>query len=620
MSIPGQGVPHSPHSQDPQRPRASERGGGAQGPRGPRRSGPAGPHLGRGVAVAALLIVLTAALGFGSSHRGGARLAPAAPAAPTAPATPHEAPLTIAASVAPGGAPLTAAALKSAALAGIKPGIWFDPPTVRPGERPYDLEVKKAPNVVRAADGSEQRVNLRSYNGMLVGPTFRVRPNDTLKVNLVNRLATACSPAPAGAGMSGMAMSLDATNLHTHGMHISPSGKSDNVLREVQPGCTADYSFAILPAGTPRGEPAMTHYPGSHWYHAHLHGATAVQLASGMAGALIVEGDIDAIPEIRAARERTFVFQQLAFDKSGEVKALADLTNNWNGKVPEVNGPKKHTTVNGQTKPLIELRPEQVERWRLIDAGIFEVLDLSLRNEANAAEVIPLHEIALDGITLKAVKQVDGLELAPGYRADVLVKAPRSAGTYLLYKARPAVQLTALTAGGPLPAAADEPQILAVVHVAGEPCTSVRNPCASRLLPDGTRLPAPLRDIARSEVTAPERHATFNVVNGKFLINDRTFDPDHVHADFQLKKGTVEEWVLANDSGGAHPFHIHVNAFQMVNDDGTPGEWRDTILVQPGDKLRMRTRIETFTGRFVLHCHILTHEDLGMMQLVEVSP
>ena len=248
------------------------------------------------------------------------------------------------------------------------------------------------------------------------------------------------------------------------------------------------------------------------------------------------------------------------------------------------------------------------------------MLDLSLRNETNPADVITLHEIAVDGITLKAVKATNQLELAPGYRADVLVKAPKTGGTYLLYKAKPTLRLTALTLSGPRVAVVDEPQILAVVRVAGEPCTSTHDPCASELIPDGTPLPAPLRDIKREDVTRPERSVVFNVVAGKLVINDRTFDPDHVSPDFQLKKGSVEEWVLSNKSKGPHPFHIHVNAFQMVNDDGSPGEWRDTIVVPPGKTLRMRTRIETFTGRFVLHCHILTHEDRGMMQLVEVSP
>jgi FtsP/CotA-like multicopper oxidase with cupredoxin domain len=528
--------------------------------------------------------------------------------APGAPATP-----------AAKGTALTAAALRSAESYDLPVGFWFDPPEASwRGPSPYRLEVRYATNSVRVGDGQLQRVYLRSYNGYLVGPTFRVRPNDTLRIDLANNLPPG-PPCEHGHGGK-MEMNLDCTNLHTHGLHISPSDKADNVLREVPPRTTADYILPILPAGNPPGQEPMIHYPGTFWYHAHLHGATAVQLASGMAGAFFVEGNVDTIPEIRAARERTFVFQQLAFDKDGEVKSLDDLNLNWAGDKPgdpPRHGPKKHTTINGVVKPLIELRPLQVERWRMIDAGIFEALDMSLRNEANPAEAVPFHVIGVDGITLKAVRRQEQVGLSPGYRADLLVQAPARTGTYLLYKQRPAIHLTALT----LPAArakdVDLPEILAVVRVAGESCASPRNPCASRLLPAGTPLPAPLRDVPAG---GGVRTATFSVVSGQFLINGRTFDPNVVHPDFRLRRGTTEEWVLRNTSGGPHPFHIHVNAFQMVNADGTLGDWRDTVVIPPRSELRMRTRIERFPGRFVLHCHILTHEDLGMMQLVEVAP
>jgi FtsP/CotA-like multicopper oxidase with cupredoxin domain len=519
---------------------------------------------------------------------------------------------------------LTREALAKAELFAIEPEPWADPPEASwQGPKPYPLVVRYGSNTVRVGkDGKPQKVSLRSYNGGLVGPTFRLKPGDTLKLDLDNQL-----PDVGGSGghHGEMDHPLNWTNLHTHGLHISPRDKSDNVERKVKPTEKADYEFQILPAGNPRGEPPMAHYPGTFWYHAHLHGTTAAQLASGMAGALIVEGDIDQIPEIKNARERIFIFQQLAFDKDGEVKSLDDLDGNWAGDDPDdppKHGPEKHTTINGKVKPLIELRPSQVERWRLIDAGVFEMLNLSLRDQANPQQPIPFHAIAFDGITLKAVQELKEIELAPGYRADVLVQAPKAPGTYLLYKRAPNLRLTALTLTGEDAARVDEPAILAVLKVAGEPCTSPRNPCASKLLPAGTKLPAPLPDIPES-VTLPVRTVEFSVGPKGFLINGRLFDPDKVDRDFQLTKGATEEWILTNTSKGPHPFHIHVNAFQMVN-NGQAGEWRDTIIVppaksgQPG-KVRFRTRIERFTGRFVLHCHILTHEDRGMMQLVEVK-
>lgn len=522
---------------------------------------------------------------------------------------------------------LSRAELAKAELFELKPDQWQDPPEApRPGPDPYPLVVDMARNEVRVGEqGTVQSVFLRSYNGKLVGPTFRVRPGETLKIDLVNRLKKPAGPEPPmDMSNCGVHERPDVTNLHTHGLHISPSGLSDNVLREVPPGGSdakpEHYVYDILPAGNPPGEKPIPHHPGTDWYHAHLHGSTALQLASGMAGALIVEGDVDEIPAVKAAKERIFVFQQLAFDKDGEIKSIEDLNGNFTGKDPAKNGPKKHTSINGVVKPLIPMRPGQVERWRMIDAGVFEVLDLSLRKKDDPSEVIPFYQLALDGITLARVKDATQIELGPGYRADALVQAPLEPGTYELYKTRPKLNLLAFATDQER-RLADKPEILAEIKVGDEPCTSPANPCSTAMLAAGTVLPAPFKDIPKEELTQPdpEKNVTFSVEAGKFMINNHCFADDLILPEFRLKKGEVKEWRLHNVSQGPHPFHIHVNPFQMVNADGTPGEWRDTIIIPPSGDLRMRTRIERFTGKFVLHCHILPHEDRGMMQLVEVQ-
>ncbi|MFY9823177.1 MAG: multicopper oxidase family protein [Thermoanaerobaculia bacterium] len=522
----------------------------------------------------------------------------------------------------PKAAALTAAELAKAELFGLEPDTWQDPPEApRPGPTPIPLVVDYGQNnkVRVGEDGKLQDVHLRNYNGKLVGPTFRVKPSDTLRLSLLNRLPKPAQPAPPmDMDNCGVHEQLDVTNFHTHGLHISPSGISDDVLREIQPGGPnarpEPYAFAILPAGNPPGEKPIDHHPGTDWYHAHLHGSTAVQLASGMAGALIVEGDIDQIPAVARAKERIFVFQQLAFDKDGEIKSIEDLNGNFTGNNPPKTGPKKHTSINGVVKPLIVMRPGQVERWRMIDAGVFEVLDLSLRRKDNPSIVVPFHQIALDGITLARVKQAGQIELGPGYRADALVQAPLTPGiTYELYKSKPSFNLLAF-ATEQESRLAGKPEILAEIKVETGTCTA---PCSTAMLAPGTVLPAPFADIRST--TLPVKNVTFSFDAGKFKINNECFHHEHVLPEFRLKKGAVEEWHLHNTSGGPHPFHIHVNPFQMLNADGSPGEWRDTIIVPPGGELRMRTRIERFTGRFVLHCHILPHEDRGMMQLVEVS-
>ena len=157
---------------------------------------------------------------------------------------------------------------------------------------------------------------LRTYNGMLVGPTIRAKPGDTIHLRLINKLPVPDKfpthpqqPEPTGHGGHGHQFSFNITNLHTHGLNVAPQGpidpatgkvpfESDNVLLEVGPGEQQDYRIQIH----------ADHPTGTFWYHAHVHGATAVQLSSGMAGALIIEGgnrdngDLDTVACHRAGQ------------------------------------------------------------------------------------------------------------------------------------------------------------------------------------------------------------------------------------------------------------------------------------------------------------------------------
>src|SRR5262249_54872784 len=142
------------------------------------------------------------------------------------------------------------------------------------------------------------KVFLRNYNGKLVGPTLHVRPGDTLRITLKNEL----DPETDTGALDTM-HGFNTTNLHTHGLNVSPSGDSDNVLREVGPGKTASYVIKI-----PANHPA-----GTFWYHAHKHGSVAGQVGSGMAGALIIAGGQDNVPEIAAAADRVLVLQQIPY-------------------------------------------------------------------------------------------------------------------------------------------------------------------------------------------------------------------------------------------------------------------------------------------------------------------
>lgn len=505
---------------------------------------------------------------------------------------------------------LTADEITSADLHNAPTSEWADPPeATRDGQGVYNLTVAMADNTI-AMDGRNYAVKLRAYNGSLVGPTIRFKAGEELKIRLRNHLPKEDDPKCREPHHSNTPACFNLTNLHTHGLHVSPRAPADDVFKVIHPpNGEFLYRYPILPLGG-----SGKHYPGTFWYHAHRHGSTAIQLASGMAGALILEGDIDQWPGVAGTRERLFVFQQLAWDRDGEIKQFSDILPNWAGTNPP-NGPPKHTTVNGRVNPVIHMDLGQVERWRWIDAGVFEMLDMVLVGDDG--RVVPLHQIAIDGITLRTVTRRTMVRMGPGYRTDLLVQAP-GPGRYRLFKRQSPFKL----AGGDLESAdVDNAQVLATIEVSNRRCTD-----CPPLLPHGARLPFPqdmLPDITRVDNPGDPRTVTFgadrSVTPPRFLINDKQYQ--HGRTDHRVRLETTEEWLLGNDDPNrnqAHPFHIHVNAFQMLDQNGRPAEWRDTIIVPPGRRLRMRTRYERFDGKFVLHCHILTHEDLGMMQAVEI--
>jgi FtsP/CotA-like multicopper oxidase with cupredoxin domain len=423
------------------------------------------------------------------------------------------------------------------------------------------------------------RLYMRTYEGTIPGPTLRARPGDVLKIDIVNDLPPNRDQAPAYPDQPHF---LNTTNFHTHGLHVSPSGISDNVFRAMGPGGTYRVEVAI-----PHDHPA-----GTFWYHPHNHGGADVQIASGVAGTLIVEGDFQSVPEIVAARERVLVLGEAVFDQFGTIEDFQTL-------FPE--GALRFQTVNGQREPAIGMRPGEVQRWRLVHAGYQDDMNVALEGHE-------LYVIARDGIALPRLTNAGStLLLAPGQRIDVLVKAG-NAGTYKMRTVPYDQGYVPLT--GPL----------ARVVVSGEP--------VAMRLPEALPEP-PLRTIAESEITgrrtltfgttAPEADATEHWQEYTFTIDGRVFDPNHI--DQRVKLGSVEEWTIVNTEKHDHVFHIHVNPFQVTEINGAALRepvWLDTAILPRYGSFTMRSRFLDFTGLYALHCHMMNHEELGMMQIVEV--
>jgi len=245
------------------------------------------------------------------------------------------------------------------------------------------------------------RLYLRAYEGGLA-PTLRMKPGETLKIRLINDLPPNRDILPSNPSHPHQ---FNNTNFHFHGAHCSPSGIADNVMRSMVPGKSYDIEIT-LPAD---------HAHGTYWYHPHHHGSADVQVASGMAGAIIVEGDFADVPEIARARERVMLLTQVVFDAFYMIEDFGTL-------FPETS--TRFLAINGQRRPTIDMRPGEVQRWRLVGSQYQDNMLLELDKH-------PLNVIAYDGIQLGALQEMKQLLIAPGQRADVLVQAG-GPGTYEL--------------------------------------------------------------------------------------------------------------------------------------------------------------------------------------------
>jgi FtsP/CotA-like multicopper oxidase with cupredoxin domain len=428
---------------------------------------------------------------------------------------------------------------------------FVEPPVLRSTDG--RLEVALAARYGPATVGGEA-VTTFSYNGLVPAPTLRLRAGDTLAVTLTNE-----SDQP--------------TNLHTHGLHVSPVGNSDNVFLHIMPGETFAYEFAI-----PRDRTSGLYIPGFYWYHPHMHGNSSPQVGGGMAGALIVTGELDELPAIRDLPERLLVLQAAEFDADGVVRPF-----------PSMEGTR--IFVNGQAQPVLSIAPGETQRWRILNASTFVFMHLAL-------DGYQLHQIASDGNPLREVWSRDRILLSPGERVEVLVQGG-AAG---------AAAFHSLPWGTDDQAQPDYP--IATLVSSGAPVTP--RPLPTTLIP--------FEDL-RAAAVDRTREVVFSQSFDPFavLIDGRAFDPDRVDQTVEL--GATEEWRLRNTSREWHPFHIHVNDFQVVEIDGEPvaaRTWEDTTSIPAFGELVIRTRFLDFPGRFVYHCHILDHEDEGMMGVVEV--
>lgn len=434
------------------------------------------------------------------------------------------------------------------------------------------------------------------YEGSIPGPTLRVRPGDLLRINLVNRLELLpdelpennpflCTVPDRFRDEADPSTYCD-TNLHTHGFHVSPSGNSDNIFVRVKGGESFQYEYQIPP----------NHPSGIYAYHPHLHGTSHQQSFAGLGGAIIVEGDLDRLPGIAGVPERVMVLQATQFtDDGGSVRSFRDGPAMTGGDGTQQS--RYVRLVNGQVNPTMTIRPGETQRWRIIN--LTPNVTYRLRLDGHR-----LHQIAKDGTTLAETWTRDDIALSPGERAEVLIQGG-TAGSYALRTVPIATGFTTQVGA-----------VLAMLESTGAPMTP--QPLPTTLIP--------FEDLSTARIDG-RRQVTFQIKPpiggfiGGFQVSGQDFSGDR--DDQIVRLNTTEEWVIRNSSTVWHPFHIHINHYQVVAFNGHPvpvRSWEDTTPVPPFGDITIRTRFLDYPGRWVFHCHILVHEDNGMMQTVQCLP
>jgi FtsP/CotA-like multicopper oxidase with cupredoxin domain len=457
--------------------------------------------------------------------------------------------------------------------------IIINPPPGAPFRDPVEA-VKNSLGVYELAV-QEAQVNLNgtwatllTYNGQFPGPTIRARKGETLRVQVKNFL-------PYTSDKNILGHTKNVTNLHTHGLHVSPNAPADSMMVQLRPGEIYDYSYDLG-----KEEPGHLNF-----YHPHVHGVVAEQYWGGLAGPLVIEDETAALAGYET-----------------HIMVLKDLT--LSGSVPEpytstmeyMNGKEGNLVlVNGQVNPVLNIQPGQVQRWRIVNASNARFYKLSLENHS-------LYLVGTDGGLLDRPYQLSSLLLAPGERADILVRANQASKSYRFLS-------LPYSRGG----MSGQQQVTLLTLAYGG--TRVSGVLPAVVNPDAKR-------IAIDTAVLPRRTLTLSMMQMRGYINGVSFaDMDHTYK-FMSHTGTYEVWEIVNQSGMDHPFHQHVNSAQVLSITGGDSgyaslytsipAWKDVVIVPKSGSVTLLVPVMDWPGMTMFHCHIIEHEDIGMMGVWDI--
>jgi len=425
----------------------------------------------------------------------------------------------------------------------------------------------------------------RGFNGGVPGPTIRVAAGDALKVRLVNSLEDVDNEERH----HNVFHKPNTTNLHTHGLHVSSAAPGDDIFVHVGPRESYDYEYEIPP----------DHMGGTHFYHPHAHGSTALQAGGGAAGLLIVDDAPGEVPpEVVAMPEVPLMLTLL------DVSTLQAMQGAFNTDLWQVDGAPSGGLLlaNGQANPTLDVFPGVWYRFRIAYAAIVSPATFSFLGDGSddAASGCEMQLLAKDGIYLAtAPRLVTELPLFSGARADVAVRCERPGNVSL-----------AVTGGAFVPLAEAAALTLNVAGAHGRqpdlPEFVVKRPC----------------------YVADARRGTPDVTSSLSMfglgINEKTFSNSTTYVD-TFDAGSLVE--IRASGINFHVLHVHVNPFQIfdVDDDTSDanpyfqdGDFHDSILL-PAGAATLRMYTDYFVGKAVVHCHLLNHEDFGMMGVYRIA-
>ncbi len=425
---------------------------------------------------------------------------------------------------------------------------------------PKTVEVNLTAAVTTLSLQSGVQTEVFAYNGHVPGPTLDVREGDKVIVHFRNNL-----PEP--------------TTVHWHGIHL-PAESDGSPFYPIAPGQSHDYVFTVGP-GT----------AGTYWYHPHPDRRTGYAIGKGLFGAIIVHAADDPLPVMP---EKLLILADNRFLPSGSID-FPDAQSADGGRDEENGREGPILFVNGQVKPTISIRSGEVQRWRIINASAGRIYRLALTGHT-------LVQVGTDGGLFEKPVEMKEILLTTGERVELLVRGTDPPAGRSVLQNLPYDRYAPQTR----PVDWKTTRDLLTLQTTNE---AVATPAA---------IPATLRKILPLDTTKVT--AVRTVVFGQGMINGKLMDMSRV--DVSTRVGATEIWEIENIVGMDHPFHLHGFQFQVLDRDGVPEPyraWKDMLNIPKHSTARIIVRYDDYPGKWMFHCHILDHEDHGMMGVLEVK-